>query len=473
MIEFAFIECGLYRPDQVIVSYDPAQRMPKTAEMQAWMDEQWQQQLTLAREQGRRLFDAPLIRFVATCTRDDGTLHLNLGDTSYKEYVTTRTAAFAQAYPRHAIGNPLAVCSVVETSDNYILLDKREGVDVYVGRYHVIGGFFERDLDICQRPDPFAAMRREIREETGIQSDDIQQQFCLGIVYDLSTPHSEMCFLTLLNISLDEVLHNRTPEEDEIKQLRSLLITPETLREFILVNHGNISATGEPNLLMYGGWNILGAKVPDYIQIQTYATCDKWTYQEVIARYRDVLERLGCDDQQLLEWLSQISWPTSEEDSFGDIYAASFTLTTGGTLSCAGMDISLYSEAGAPTMEVRPAWLGFNLLFDAYSLRQEHSSLYKPEVVAPIWHVMRELESVFREIGVYLTDEWQENQAWRALAEETGNPWSFDLGIFPREQAEHFAVVPAGFQGTLVERDFAFAQENRWTTLPWSITETR
>jgi len=60
--------------------------------------------------------------------------------------------------------------------------------------------------------------------------------------------------LTRLNISLNEVMHNRTPEEDEIKQLLSLQVTQESLREFIVNNHGNISATGEPNLLMYGGW---------------------------------------------------------------------------------------------------------------------------------------------------------------------------------------------------------------------------
>ncbi len=254
MIEFSILARGLYRPDQLIITYDPTQRMPKTPEVQTWMDEFWQQQLTQAREQGRRLFDAPLIRFVDASAQDDGTLHLSLGDTSYKEYVTTRTPTFAQAHARQELANPLAVCSVVETNDNYILLDKREGVDVYVGRYHVIGGFFERDLDMGKLPEPFAAMRREIREETGIQATDIQEQYCLGLVYDLATPHGELCFLTRLNISLAEVMHNRTPEEDEIKQLRSLQVTPESLREFILENHGNISATGEPNLLMYGGW---------------------------------------------------------------------------------------------------------------------------------------------------------------------------------------------------------------------------
>lgn len=253
MLEFEIVAHGLYHPDQLTIDYDPARCMPVTKEMQAWMDDLWQRKLTQAHEQGLLLFDAPLFRFITAKAHIDGSLHLVLGNTSYKEYVTTRTADFAQKHARANLGNPLAVCSVVETSDNYILLDKRQGVDVYVGRYHVIGGFFERELDMGgTQPDPFAAIRREIREETGIQASDIKEQYCLGAVYDLITPHGEMCFLTRLTIPLHDVLHNRTPEEDEIKQLHSLQVTPESLHEFMVTNHGNISATGEPNLLLYG-----------------------------------------------------------------------------------------------------------------------------------------------------------------------------------------------------------------------------
>jgi len=251
MIEFSIITSGFYRPEQVVMTYDASLRMPTTPQMQAWMDARWQEQLTRARERGTKLFDTPLFRFIET-TPEAATLHIVVGDTSYKEYVTTRTQDFAREYPGCEVGNPLAVCSAVETSDGYILLDKRQGVDVYVGRYHVIGGFFERHLDtVVETPDPFGAMRREIREETGIQAEDISEQYCLGVVYDLTMPHGEMCFLTRLHISLEEVLQ-RTPEEDEIKQLETLQVTAESLREFIVRHHGNISATGEPNLLLYG-----------------------------------------------------------------------------------------------------------------------------------------------------------------------------------------------------------------------------
>jgi 8-oxo-dGTP pyrophosphatase MutT (NUDIX family) len=253
MLEFEILARGLFLPDQLVITYNPALGMPTSPAIQQWMDTLWAQKLAMAQERGIPLFDAPLYRFMDVETRADGALYLTLGDTGYKEYVTTRVPEFSSGRQRAELGNALAVCSVVETNDGYILLDKRRGVDVYVGRYHVTGGFVERGLDSLENwwPDPFGAMRREIREETGIQSADIAEQYCLGLVYDLAMPHAELCFLTRLHVPLAEV-KTRVPEEDEIKQLETLHVTEQSLRDFIEQNHGNISATGEPNLLLYG-----------------------------------------------------------------------------------------------------------------------------------------------------------------------------------------------------------------------------
>lgn len=261
-LEFEILARGLYGPDQLDIIYDPSLRMPTSPEIQAWMGRLWEEKLAIARERGVPLFDAPLFRLVSVETsgqeQSEGPqgpplLRLVLGDTSYKEYVTTRVPEFFRGRAREELGNALSVCSVVETSDGYILLDRRQGVDVYVGRYHVIGGFFERDRDsTAARPDPFGAICREIREETGIELWDIREQYCLGVVYDVATPHAELCFLTRLHIALEEAFERR-PEEDEIKQLESLFVTEASLRDFIVKQHGDISATGEPNLLMYGG----------------------------------------------------------------------------------------------------------------------------------------------------------------------------------------------------------------------------
>jgi len=168
MLEFEILARGLYRPEQVDIIYDPELCMPTNPTILKWMDTLWEEKLVIARKRGVPLFDAPLFRLIGAKSQDDGRLQVVLGNTSYKEYVTTRVPEFFQGRSREELGNALSVCAVVETSDGSILLDKREGVDVYVGRYHVIGGFFERDLDMGERPDPFGAICREIRDSLRI-----------------------------------------------------------------------------------------------------------------------------------------------------------------------------------------------------------------------------------------------------------------------------------------------------------------
>jgi len=131
MISFEIIAHGLYCPEQVIVDYNPALRMSITPEMQAWMDTYWQQKLTIAKERGTLLFDAPLFRLIDAASHPDGTLHIILGDTSYKEYVTTRTPEFAHSRSRQELGNAIAVCSVIETSDGCSARRSARAVNVF------------------------------------------------------------------------------------------------------------------------------------------------------------------------------------------------------------------------------------------------------------------------------------------------------------------------------------------------------
>jgi hypothetical protein len=204
-------------------------------------------------------------------------------------------------------------------------------------------------------------------------------------------------------------------------------------------------------------------------QIQTYSSCRQETFTNAVRRYRDALARLGCTDTQVLDWLTSIIWPTSDDDSFGDIYAAPVTLAPTGNqpIISAGIEVSLYAESAIPAIEEPPSWIGFNLLFDTEQLKQEIISPYDIETGRTIWHILRILTSTFKELGAYLTDQWQENHTWRALVENTGDPWAFELGIFPHSLSDRFKMVPAGFEGTLVDGSFGFAQSNRWVTPPW------
>ncbi|GCE18905.1 hypothetical protein [Dictyobacter kobayashii] len=127
MLEFEILAQGLYRSEDLHISYQPDQHLQLTPELQAEMDQYWQEKLRQAQQQQSLLFDAPLYRFISARQDSEQSLQLTLSQTSYKEYVTTRHKNFATGRARSELGNPLAVCSVVETNDGAILLDKRQG----------------------------------------------------------------------------------------------------------------------------------------------------------------------------------------------------------------------------------------------------------------------------------------------------------------------------------------------------------
>lgn len=212
--------------------------------------------------------------------------------------------------------------------------------------------------------------------------------------------------------------------------------------------------------------------MPNHLQIQTYTICNQTTFPFVLQRYWEALSQLGCTDQQVRNWLTDICWPTSDDDAHGDIYASSVTLApVAEEITCAGIEVSLYIQQGVPTIEEPPSWVNFNLLLDMNQLKTDSTAVYKPGSGRILWPILSELSGTFPEIGAYFTDEWQENQTWRAIVENSGDPWAFDLAIFPRALAKHFEMVPAGFQGTVIDGGFGFAPANRWSILPWVEAE--
>ncbi len=210
--------------------------------------------------------------------------------------------------------------------------------------------------------------------------------------------------------------------------------------------------------------------MPAQAQIQTYTTYTQATFPELLQRFRTTLIRLGCEDEQVLDWVISISLPESEDDSFGDVYASPVTLAPAGVqkITCEDIEIALYTKLAVPSIEELPSWISFTLLIDTAELQATPTSPYSAEAGRTIWHILLELARTFPELGAYFTDEWQENLVWRTLVEKVGNPWIFEMGIFPRNLAQYFEAVPSSYQGTVIDGGFGFALGNRWQQLPWT-----
>jgi 8-oxo-dGTP pyrophosphatase MutT (NUDIX family) len=248
--EFEIQVAAPLRPNQIVTRYNPAPRAPHSPEEIASINRTWQERLLECQKASVPLFDGSLFRLQSHNLQNE-ILTLDVGITGYKEYVGTRTPSYSCTHARDELANPLAVCAVVLTSDAKILIEKRAGTDVYAGRYHVIGGYADRDKDFhASQFNPFEAIAREVNEETGLALSP-DSFLCSGLAYDVLTPHPELCFVAHAPHS-HQVADAHKNSDGEIRTLEFLDDSPDSLENFLRQHHTQVSATGEAALLLHG-----------------------------------------------------------------------------------------------------------------------------------------------------------------------------------------------------------------------------
>jgi len=240
---------GVFTRRDVHATYDANSTMPTSAESLAWIARRWTDRAGRAKRSNIPLFNGRLFR-LTDFRADADQLFLSLGNTTYREYVGTRAREFYERRQRTELANPLAVCAVIVTADNGVLVAERQRVERDVGRYHVVGGFMDRQWDGAARPDPFGAMRREILEESGLNTDP-DRILCLGLVYDRGSPHPELCFTAQVELPFQEIA-KAVPADSELRTVEFVSDDRTALKQFIRRNRNNLCATGQASLVLYG-----------------------------------------------------------------------------------------------------------------------------------------------------------------------------------------------------------------------------
>jgi len=228
--------------------------MPKNRVTETLIEESWPVALQEAEKRHVNIFNGMLFRLKNMTVTSCNMLRLELGDTSYKEYVATRAERFYRSRQSDVLANPLGICIAIGTREGTIIIEKRGKVDVYSGKYHVIGGFMDRSQDFRNgMPDPFQAIAREVKEEVGLklESDAIQ---LVGMVYDLVTPHPEMCFCAESNLPSTEItdIFLNCEKDCEVDNLEYIDASEDKLAMFIQSQRSLTSVTGQACLTLYG-----------------------------------------------------------------------------------------------------------------------------------------------------------------------------------------------------------------------------
>jgi 8-oxo-dGTP pyrophosphatase MutT (NUDIX family) len=199
-----FHATGDWTPDRVRVRWvESGRRIVPEVEM--LIDQAWQAAL---RRPGVRLFDGPMCR-MERWEASPERLSLELSVTSYKPFMGTNLAhpELADQFGRDVMANPVGVSPALHTSDNYLLLGRRNAtLAYYPNRTHPFAGALEpRD-----KGDLFAAVRRELAEELSLKESDVAEVRCTGIAEDRALRQPELLFrvrTALTRVQIESQVH--------------------------------------------------------------------------------------------------------------------------------------------------------------------------------------------------------------------------------------------------------------------------
>jgi len=237
--DFTVDAFGRFEPGHVITHWSDRPR-PSTPVLDELIAETWERMLAHARRTGMRLYNGGLVRWIDHRV-EGGTLHLEVGPTCYRDFVGTNlyNPQRLRDYGRACFANAIGSTATVLSSDGWILYGRRsDRVAYHAGYLHTFGGALEMiDVAPDRSIDVFAATRRELSEELGLASDEIEAMCCVGLIHDHEIWQPELLFDVRVRLSRDEVAsrlgRDRDQEHVAIEYVRD---EPDRLVPFILAS---------------------------------------------------------------------------------------------------------------------------------------------------------------------------------------------------------------------------------------------
>ena len=170
--------------------------------------------------------------------------------TTYDDYYITRTKEFREQFPDEKNTNVLSTGCVLITSDNCILLGKRNlQLAVNPGKITIVSGMVDNnDINENKQVDLFGCIKREIKEEIGVDSDEIKKLICMGLV---QKPQKQGIFVPFFGL-IDKPF-SKIVERDNDGELIELLKIENSKNEIIrnLNDNDNLSSVAISSMRIY------------------------------------------------------------------------------------------------------------------------------------------------------------------------------------------------------------------------------
>jgi len=203
-----------------------------------------------------KVVDGKLFRVISYKTQDHK-LSLVLGNTSYKYFIGSIDKRFISNFGLKKLANPLSVGAVIVTSDCRIVIGKRlSKLTINPGKYSTVAGMMDREKDFSNgKPDPFKAILRELYEEIGVEKRHVKEIVLLGLIYNEDYYQTYLPFYIKIDIPsniLKQQLKCQSIFTKEFERFIYLKLNEESIANFIVKNHKQISQTCLGNILLFG-----------------------------------------------------------------------------------------------------------------------------------------------------------------------------------------------------------------------------
>jgi hypothetical protein len=142
------------------------------------------------------------------------------------------------------MANPVGLSALVETSDGWLLLGRRnDSVAYYPNRVHPFAG----SLEPSDHLDVFDETRRELREELGMNPSGIAAMHCIGIVEDLSLRQPELIFHVRSSLAREQIERNLDPKE----HVATYAISTTEVRESASIDDPILTPVAAASLMLW------------------------------------------------------------------------------------------------------------------------------------------------------------------------------------------------------------------------------
>lgn len=249
-----FVEiAGPFAPEKIAQTWagTPRATAPVVEEM---IERTWETEASLSRQEGRRLFDAPVGRMIGAEVLD-GQLSFRLGQTTYREFLGTNLfhASEVARVDRACLADALGISAIVMTSDGYAVVGRRSRKVVFHPEHlHTFGGLLEEADRRGNSYDIPGSVFRELEEEVGITRGDVRTMVITGLVRDRTILQPELLFDVWVSATRGEVQAKFSDgRDDEHAGIEFISDDPEGLLIF-LRSAPRITPVGQAALLLHG-----------------------------------------------------------------------------------------------------------------------------------------------------------------------------------------------------------------------------